>query len=168
MSKQLIDSPVVVITGGTGSFGSAFARFLLAETQARIRIISRDEHKQETFKAELNTPRATFIIADVRDAARLRIAFDGADLLIHAAALKTVPQAEIHIDEFVQTNINGTHNVIQAAIGADIRHSLFIGTDKAVDAFNAYGTTKAVAERMFIQANQWGVNLVGWPKLLKL
>lgn len=148
--------PIIVITGGTGSFGSAFARFLLAETSARVRLISRGEHAQTALAQELGTQRATFIIADVRDRDRLCVAFDGADLVVHAAALKLVPGSEIHGWEYTLTNIFGTMNVIDAAVEVGVPRSLFISTDKAVDPYNAYGKMKAVAETLFVQANEYG------------
>jgi UDP-N-acetylglucosamine 4,6-dehydratase len=148
--------PVVVITGGTGSFGSAFARFLLRETGARVRLISRDEHKQDKLRAEIGSPRTTFIIADVREVDRLRVAFDGADVVVHAAALKTVPGGEIHGTEYTRTNVYGTEDVITAAVEAGVSRSLLISSDKACDAFNFYGKSKAVAEGLFVQANELG------------
>ena len=109
----------ILVTGGTGSFGSAFARYLLVHTSARVRLLSRDEHKQNALAQELPpNSRMTYIIADIRDATRLRQAVDGCTAIVHAAALKTVPGGERHASEFARTNIGGTDNVIQAALEA--------------------------------------------------
>jgi len=148
--------PVVVVTGGTGSFGSAFARFLLRETRARVRLISRGEHAQSVLKQEIGCERATFIIGDVRNLSRMRVAFEGADMVVHAAALKLVPGSEVHGWEYTLTNVLGTMNVLDAAVQAGVKRSLFISTDKAVDPFNPYGKMKAVAETLFIQHNEYG------------
>lgn len=148
----------IVITGGTGSFGSAFARFLLARTPARIRILSRDEHKQSALQRELpSSSRLTYILADVREPGRLRQAFDGASSIVHAAALKTVPQGERHADEFARTNIDGSRNVIAAALEARVPNAILISSDKACQPINTYGATKRVAESLFVQANAMGV-----------
>ena len=146
----------IAITGGTGSFGSAFARFLLAETPCKIRLISRDEHKHEALMRDLNDARVTFILGDVRDEAKMRIVLSGADTVVHAAALKTVPAGERHIGEFVRTNIMGSEHVIRACWSVGVQRVLLVSSDKAVAALNAYGKTKAVAEEIFVQANQFG------------
>jgi UDP-N-acetylglucosamine 4,6-dehydratase len=149
----------IVVTGGTGSFGSAFTRFLLETTSLRVRVLSRDEHKQESMMRGLPAgPRLTYILADVRDARRLRQACDGAWAVVHAAALKTVPLGERQADEFVETNVNGSRNVISAALEAGVKRSLLISSDKAVSPINLYGKTKAVAESLFTQANVLGVS----------
>jgi len=153
------DVRVIAITGGTGSFGSAFARFLLSLPDApRVRIISRDEHKQEQLAGALgNDARVTFILGDVRDKDRMRVAFDGAGAVVHAAALKRIPQSERQTQEFVSVNVYGTEAVINAALAAGIRRALLISSDKAVAPINAYGKQKAVAESLFVHANQLGV-----------
>ena len=103
-------------------------------------------------------PRMTYIIGDVRDRARLRRAFDGASIVVHAAALKTVPAGERHVSEFKQTNIDGTENVVNAAIDCGVGRSLFISSDKACQPVNEYGKCKAVGEGLFIQGNALGVS----------
>lgn len=149
----------VVVTGGTGSFGSAFTRYLLDHTPMRVRVLSRDEHKQEAMMRLLPPgPRLTYILADVRDRDALRQAFDGAWAVVHAAALKVVGQGERHADEFARTNIVGTMNVISAALSAGVRRSVFISSDKAVQAINLYGATKRVGEGLFTHANVLGVS----------
>ena len=105
---------------------------------------------------DLNDARVTFILGDVRDEAKMRIALSGADTVVHAAALKTVPAGERHIGEFIRTNITGSENVIRACWSVGVQRALLISSDKAVAALNAYGKTKAVAEEIFVQANQFG------------
>lgn len=152
-------SETICVTGGTGSFGSAFARYLFDTTNAKLRILSRDEHKQERMAASLPPgPRVTYIIGDVRDSDRLRRSFDGASVVIHAAALKTVPTGERHVSEFKMTNIDGTENVVNAAIDCGVGRSLFISSDKACQPINEYGKCKAVGEGLFIQGNALGVS----------
>lgn len=149
----------IAVTGGTGSFGAAFTKFLLCLPRPpRIRIYSRDEHKQEVLARELNDDRVTFILGDIRDGDRLRRALDGCDALVHAAALKVVGQGERHVAEFVDVNVTGTQRVMDAAIDARVASSILISSDKAVMPINLYGTTKAVAERLFIYANRIAVS----------
>lgn len=144
----------ILITGGTGSFGSAFLEYLLAETPYRVRIFSRGEHRQEAL-AERFPPgsRVTYLLGDVRDYNRMLEVCAGADWVVHAAALKTIPAGEQQAQEFVRTNVDGTQNVVRAAVAAGVRRILFISSDKAVYPINHYGKTKAVAEGMCIQAN---------------
>lgn len=149
----------VVVTGGTGSFGSAFTRYLLDTTAHRVRVLSRDEHKQEAMMRALPPgERLTYILADVREAGELVRAFDGAWAVVHAAALKVVPMGERHAGEFAKTNIVGSMNVISAALTAGVARSLFISSDKACQPINLYGATKRVAESLFVQANALGVS----------
>jgi UDP-N-acetylglucosamine 4,6-dehydratase len=149
----------VLITGGTGSFGAAFTRFLLSwPNPPRIRIYSRDEHKQEDFARALNDDRVTFILGDIRDGERMRRALDGCDALVHAAALKVVSQGEMHVSEFVGVNVTGSRRVAEAAIDAGVQRSLLISSDKAVEPINTYGMSKALAERIFIYANRQSVS----------
>lgn len=148
----------IAVTGGTGSFGRAFVEFLLAQPDPpSVRIISRDEHKQESMAARFPpSARLSYILADVRDGGRMRSALRGCDLLVHAAALKLVPAGERHTDEFVKINIIGTTKIISAALECGVLRSLLISSDKAVSAYNAYGKSKAVAETLFTHANQLG------------
>ena len=148
----------VVITGGTGSFGQAFTRFLLANTDAKIRITSRDEAKQEQMQREFPDSRLTFILCDVRDLRKLANAVDGATIIVHAAALKRVSTGERQADEFTKTNVDGTANVIDAALLAGVPRTMFVSSDKAVQPFNAYGKSKALAESLIVQANIRGAN----------
>ena len=148
----------VVITGGTGSFGRAFTRYLLANTDAKIRIVSRDESKQEDMQRGLTDSRLTFILCDVRDLRKLASAVDGATVIVHAAALKRVATGERQADEFVKTNVTGTANVIDAAILTSVPRTMFVSSDKAVAPFNAYGKSKAMAESLIIQSNIRGAH----------
>ena len=151
-------SETVLITGATGSYGRAFARYLLDTTTAHVRLFSRDEHKQADLARIIPPgPRVTYIIGDVRDRERLAIAAEGCTAIAHGAALKTVPAGERQADEFVKTNIVGTQNVIWAALACRVPHSLLISSDKACNPLNHYGKTKAVAEGLIVQANSLGV-----------
>jgi UDP-N-acetylglucosamine 4,6-dehydratase/5-epimerase len=159
-----------LITGGTGTFGHAAVRQLLSEDHfgptgyraERIIIFSRDEMKQEAMArrfAPLDPEgRLRFFLGDVRDKERLKLALRDVDFVIHAAALKIVPAGEYNPFEFVETNIQGTRNVISAALEMHTRRVLLISTDKAVQPINLYGASKLVAEKMIIAAN----NLAAW------
>ncbi len=147
----------VLITGGTGSFGNRFIRTMLETYRPRrLAVLSRDELKQLEMKARWpEKPGAPmrYFLGDVRDYDRLRRAFQGVDLVIHAAALKQVPAAEADPFEAVQTNIMGAKNVIEAAIDAGVSRVIALSTDKAVSPANLYGATKLVAEKLFVQGN---------------
>lgn len=145
----------ILVTGGTGSFGQAFARRVLAGGErCTIRIYSRDELKQyEMAQAFGQDPRLRFFIGDVRDRDRLVRAMHEIDLVIHAAALKHVPVCEFNPAEAVKTNIEGSQNVIDAAIDTGVRRTLALSTDKAVNPVNLYGATKLCAEKLFVHGN---------------
>src|SRR3990167_4810820 len=137
-------SETVLIPGATGSYGRAFARYLLDTTTAHVRLFSRDEHKQADLARIIPPgPRVTYILGDVRDRDRLAIAAEGCTAIVHAAALKMVPAGERQADEFVKTNIAGTQNVIWAALACRVPHTLLISSDKACNPLNHYGKTKA-------------------------
>jgi UDP-N-acetylglucosamine 4,6-dehydratase/5-epimerase len=149
----------VLVTGGTGSFGKQFVATLLEEYHPRrLAVLSRDELKQSEmasqFPAGDDSPMRYFL-GDVRDADRLRRAFDGVDVVVHAAAMKQVPAAESDPFEAVLTNIIGTKNVIDAAIDCGVKRVFTLSTDKAVNPVNLYGATKLVAEKLTIQANTY-------------
>jgi UDP-N-acetylglucosamine 4,6-dehydratase len=146
----------VLITGGTGSFGSEFTKFALKDPGLKKLIIfSRDEYKQHHLEKELNDHRVSFFIGDVRDLKRLERAFSEVDIVIHAAALKQVPALEYNPFEAVKTNILGTQNVIEAAVNQGVRKVLFVSTDKAVQPVNLYGATKLSAEKLFVAGNAY-------------
>ena len=145
----------ILITGGTGSFGRAFTKRLLNLDAERIVILSRDEVKQADM-AEAFAPhksRMRFFIGDVRDRDRLRRAFEGVDIVIHAAALKRIEVGNYNPGEMVKTNILGAMNVIEAAQDARVRKVVALSTDKAFQPISPYGQSKALAESLFLNAN---------------
>jgi UDP-N-acetylglucosamine 4,6-dehydratase len=148
---------VVLVTGGTGSFGKKFLEVMLRDYHPRKLIIfSRDELKQHDMRsAGFDHPSLRYFIGDVRDPQRLQRAFSGVTVVVHAAALKQVPACEYNPFEAVQTNIMGGRNVIDAAIDQGVRRVLALSTDKAVNPINLYGATKLCAEKMFVQANAY-------------
>lgn len=151
-----LDNKTVLITGGTGSFGKSFAKFLLQNFNLKKLIIfSRDELKQFNMQKEIKDERVRFFIGDVRDLQRLQRAFFGADIVIHSAALKQVPILEYNPFEAVKTNILGSQNVINAAIDQRVEKVLLVSTDKAAQPVNLYGATKLCAEKLFISGNSY-------------
>ena len=153
----MFTNKTVLITGGTGSFGKNFAKFLLKNYQLKKLIVfSRDELKQFQMEKEINDDRLRFFIGDVRDLSRLERAFTGVDIVVHAAALKQVPTLEYNPFEAVKTNILGSQNVIDAAINKKVNKVLLISTDKAAHPANLYGATKLCAEKLFIDGNAYG------------
>ena len=156
MSHVFLDKNIL-ISGGTGTFGKAFIKFILKnENPRRIIIFSRDELKQHEMRSSgYDDERIRFFIGDVRDTERLRRAFHGVDIVIHAAALKQVPSCEYNPYEAVKTNIIGTQNVIEAAIDAQVERVMAISTDKACMPTNTYGTSKAMLEKLIINGNAY-------------
>lgn len=151
-----LDNKTVLITGGTGSFGKNFAKYLLENFNLKKLIIfSRDELKQFKMQKEFSDERLRFFIGDVRDLQRLERAFDGVDIVIHAAALKQVPLLEYNPFEAVKTNILGSQNVVDAAIDRGVERVLLISTDKAAQPANLYGSTKLCAEKLFVNGNSY-------------
>ncbi len=147
----------VLITGGTGSMGQALVRELLTDGGVeRVCVYSRDEWKQGEMRAALPDPRLRFFIGDVRDHGRLTRAMRNVDRVIHAAALKQVPACEYNPLEAVKTNVDGTANVIDAALDARVGRVLMLSSDKACDPTNLYGATKLVAEKLVVDANVYG------------
>ncbi len=152
----MFNGAVVLVTGGTGSWGSFLVKHLLNKCGVReIRVYSRGEHKQVYFKRELNNnPKVKFIIGDVRDLHRLEVATQGVDYVFHLAALKHVPVCEENASETIATNVDGTKNVILASIKNRVKKVVFVSTDKAVDPINIYGISKAAAEKLMVNANK--------------
>jgi UDP-N-acetylglucosamine 4,6-dehydratase len=148
----------VMVTGGTGSFGNKFVEIMLQKYDPkRLVIFSRDELKQSEMSERFDDhPKLRFFIGDVRDRERLERAMHGVDVVIHAAALKQIPSCEYNPFEAIQTNINGTKNVIDAAIDSGVKQVITISTDKAVNPINLYGATKLCAEKLVVQANVYG------------
>lgn len=154
----MLDNKSILITGGTGSFGKAFTKYVLEHYNPRkIIIYSRDEFKQFIMQNEFkeHAPKLRFFIGDVRDKERLVRAFEGVDYVIHAAALKQVPACEYNPAEAIKTNINGAQNVIDAALDAGVKKVVALSTDKAVNPVNLYGGTKLVSDKLFIAANAY-------------
>jgi len=153
----MLNNKVILITGGTGSFGKKFTEIVLREHNPKaIRIFSRGELLQLQMRQRFNDdPRLRFFIGDVRDKDRVSRAMNGVDIVVHAAALKQVPTCEYNPIEAVRTNIDGSANVIDAAIDNEVEKVIAISTDKAVHPINLYGATKLVAEKLFIQGNAY-------------
>ncbi len=155
----MLNDQVILITGGTGSFGKKCIEFLLTHyTPKKLIIFSRDELKQfemaQTF-SPADYPCLRYFIGDVRDADRLRRAMHTVDIVIHAAALKQVPACEYNPIEAVMTNVMGARNIIDAAVDSGVKKVLALSTDKAVNPVNLYGATKLCAEKLFVQGNAY-------------
>jgi len=152
-----LEDSVILVTGGTGSFGQKFTEIVLREHNPKtIRIFSRGELLQWEMQRKFNNdPRLRFFIGDVRDRERVYRAMDSVDIVVHAAALKQIPACEYNPIEAVKTNINGAINVIDAAIDSGVEKVMAISTDKAAHPVNLYGATKLVAEKLFIQGNSY-------------
>ncbi|PIT86858.1 MAG: UDP-N-acetylglucosamine 4,6-dehydratase (inverting) [Candidatus Magasanikbacteria bacterium CG10_big_fil_rev_8_21_14_0_10_43_6] len=151
---NFLKDKVVLITGGTGSFGKAYVRYLLEHSEVKkIIVLSRDELKQYHMEKEIPDSRVRYFLGDVRDLARLQRAFHGVDIVIHAAALKQVPKLEYNPFEAVKTNILGTQNVIEAAVDQGVEKVLLVSTDKAAQPVNLYGSTKLCAEKLIVSGN---------------
>ncbi len=141
---------VLLITGGTGSFGNAVLRRLLRSELSEIRIFSRDEKKQDDMRKRFDSPKLKFYIGDVRDPASILSATRGVDYIFHSAALKQVPSCEFHPMEAVKTNVIGTENVLEAAIQNGVGRVVCLSTDKAVYPINAMGISKAMMEKVMV------------------
>lgn len=142
-----VKGSTVVITGGTGSFGSTMAKYLLTKDVGEIRVFSRDEAKQDAMRHAIGDPRVRFFIGDTRDPESVERVVRGSDLIFHAAALKQVPSAEFFPLEAVKTNINGSANVLRSAVENDVKGVVCLSTDKAVYPINAMGMSKALMEK---------------------
>ena len=154
----MLNNKTILITGGTGSFGKSFTRYVLKHYQPKkIIIYSRDEYKQFVLQNELKEYDSVmrYFIGDVRDKDRLKRAFEGVDYVIHAAALKQVPACEYNPNEAIRTNINGAQNVIDAALDTNVKKVIALSTDKAVNPVNLYGGTKLVSDKLFVAANAY-------------
>lgn len=157
----MLNDKSILITGGTGSFGKAFTKYVLENyAPKKIIIYSRDEFKQFIMQNEFKeyAGKLRFFIGDVRDKERLTRAFEGVDYVIHAAAMKQVPACEYNPAEAIKTNINGAQNVIDAALDTGVKKVVALSTDKAVNPVNLYGGTKLVSDKLFIAANAYAGN----------
>ena len=155
---MLLDGKTILITGGTGSFGKCFTRYVMEHyNPKKVIIYSRDEFKQWMMENEFKeyADKLRFFIGDVRDQERLRRAFEGVDYVIHAAALKQVPACEYNPNEAIKTNIHGAMNIIEAALDTNVKKVVALSTDKAVNPVNLYGGTKLVSDKLFIAANAY-------------
>ena len=146
----MFDNKILMITGGTGSFGHAVLKRFLATNVREIRIFSRDEKKQEEMRIALNHPKLKFYIGDVRDYDSICQAMKGVDFVFHAAALKQVPSCEFYPMEAVRTNVLGSENVMNAATANGVKRVVVLSTDKAVYPINAMGISKAMAEKLMV------------------
>ncbi len=156
MSSSYLDNKVVLVVGGTGSFGRAMTRYLLERCRPKaIRVFSRDEYKQLECQRSFQDDRLRFFLGDVRDRVRMRRACEGVDVIFNAAALKQVPVCEYNPFEAIQTNIMGAINVVDAAIDCGVKKTVNISSDKAVCPVNLYGATKLCAEKVFTHGNSY-------------
>ncbi|WP_369381007.1 UDP-N-acetylglucosamine 4,6-dehydratase (inverting) [Lysinibacillus fusiformis] len=152
---SVLKDKVVLVTGGTGSFGKKFIGKALTLGVKKIIVFSRDELKQYEMKQEFQDERIRFFIGDVRDKDRLYRAFDGVDIVIHAAAMKHVDACEYNPFEAVKTNIHGAQNIIEAAIDRGVEKLIALSTDKACSPVNLYGATKLASDKLFVAANAY-------------
>lgn len=154
----MLDDKTILVTGGTGSFGNAFTKFVFENYKPKkVIIYSRDEYKQFVMRNKFSEydDSLRYFIGDVRDEARLRRALNGVDYIIHAAALKQVPACEYNPMEAVKTNIDGAMNIVNAALDCGVEKVVALSTDKAVNPVNLYGGTKLVSDKLFIAANAY-------------
>lgn len=158
----LMDTPpdlsgkVILVTGGTGSFGRAFVARVLAEhAPAKVIVFSRDEQKHYAMQRDMDDPRLRFFVGDIRDRSRLLRALRGVDIVIHAAAMKHVPLAEYNPIEAIRTNVDGAANLIDAALEREVETIVGLSTDKAASPVNLYGATKLCMEKLLVAANSY-------------
>ncbi len=165
--KDYYKNKSVLITGGTGSFGKAFVNYVVSKKikLKKLIIYSRDEFKQFQMAKEFSVEKYPFMryfLGDVRDKERLNLAFDGVDIVIHAAALKQVPSAEYNPIEYIKTNILGAQNIIETSLDKNIKKVIALSTDKAASPINLYGATKLCSDKLFVAAN----NIKGNRKII--
>jgi len=154
----MLNNKVILITGGTGSFGRAFCSEIISKYPKvkKVIILSRDEYKQDQMRNDIPQKfleKFRFFIGDIRDKSRLLMAFSEVDIVIHAAALKQVPTAEYNPFEFIKTNINGAQNIIEASIINNVKKVVALSTDKASSPINLYGATKLCSDKLFLSSN---------------
>jgi len=153
-----MDNKTILITGGTGSLGKKLAETLFQKfSPKRVIVYSRDEFKQSEMQKTHNYDNLRYLIGNVRDIERLKLAMKGVDVVIHTAALKQVPTLEYNPMEAIKTNVLGTQNVIEACLDRGVEKAIFISTDKAVNPINLYGATKMAAEKLWNAANAYNV-----------
>ena len=154
----MFNNKSILITGGSGSFGNSYVKYLIKKYKKikRLVIFSRDEFKQDEMRKNLSQKRYSFLryyLGDIRDKERLRKALNGIDYVIHAAALKQVPKAEEDPDEFIKTNIYGAQNLIDSCLETGVKKVIALSTDKAASPINLYGATKLCSDKLFVAAN---------------
>lgn len=150
----MLTDKVVLITGGTGSFGKKFVERLLEDNQIeKIIVFSRDELKQFEMQSQYKSPKLRYFLGDVRDFQRLKQATYGVDIIVHAAALKQIPAAEYNPMEAIKTNINGAENIVNVAIENEVKLVLALSTDKAANPANLYGATKLCSDKLMVAGN---------------
>lgn len=154
-TMEVLKNKTILVTGGTGSFGKKFIKKALEQDVKKVIVFSRDELKQYEMKQEFTDPRIRFFIGDVRDKERLVRAFDGVDIVIHAAAMKHVDACEYNPFEAVKTNIHGAQNIIEAAIDRGVEKVIALSTDKACSPVNLYGATKLASDKLFVAGNSY-------------
>lgn len=151
---SILDGKSVLITGGTGSFGKRFVKTVLGQHKPRrLAILSRDELKQFEMQQAISDPRLRYFLGDVRDKERLYRAFDGVEIVIHAAAMKQVPASEYNPMEAIKTNVLGAENVVNVCIDQGVERVIALSTDKAANPANLYGATKLCSDKLFVAAN---------------
>ncbi|MEC2159779.1 UDP-N-acetylglucosamine 4,6-dehydratase (inverting) [Virgibacillus halodenitrificans] len=155
---EILNHKTILVTGGTGSFGKKFISKVLQYDVKKVIVFSRDELKQYEMAQEFTDSRIRFFIGDVRDKDRLYRAFDGVDIVIHAAALKHVGACEYNPFEAVKTNIHGAQNIIEAAIDRGVEKVIALSTDKAASPINLYGATKLASDKLFVAGNSYAGN----------
>tara|TARA_Y100000739_G_C20584042_1_gene454369 strand:+ start:695 stop:1738 length:1044 start_codon:yes stop_codon:yes gene_type:complete len=157
---NIFKNKILLITGGTGSFGNAFVKHCLNSELKEIRIYSRDEKKQDDMRKTFRDPKLSFWIGDIRDKNQLNIALKGVNFVFHAAALKQVPSCEFHPSEAVKTNIIGTENLLDCSIENNVEKVICLSTDKAVYPINAMGLSKALMEKVSLAKSRLSKNTV--------
>lgn len=151
---EYLRNKTVLVTGGTGSIGKALVKQILKFKPDSIRVLSRDEYSQYCFRRELkNDSKVRFLLGDIRDKERLRLAMDSVDYVFNAAALKQVPSCEFNPFEAVKTNVIGTQNIIEVSMETGVKKVILVSTDKVVNPINTMGTTKLLAEKLMRSAN---------------
>lgn len=151
-----LNNKSILVTGGTGSFGQKFVEVVLKRYRPKKLIVfSRDEYKQFLMKKKFDSSKLRYFIGDVRDPERLHRAFDGVDIVLHAAALKQIPPLEYNPFEAIKTNVLGAENVINAALNNKVKRVLALSSDKAVNPINLYGASKLCADKLFVAANSY-------------
>lgn len=157
--KKQIKGKRILVTGGTGSFGKMFISKILGYAPKEIIVFSRDEDKQGRMRLEMKGKPVRFVLGDIRDPRSIREALRGVDIVIHAAALKWIPEVEYNVWEGVKTNVVGIQNILEAAKDENVQKVIALSTDKAVSPINAYGMTKALQERLVTTANLYNGTL---------